>query len=764
MMNKLELHQVIEQFLHYTKTPMGQHNLEMVKPYNSKLALKRQLQQQSEIFEAVIHQGPLTFFGISDISKSALLAKKQGTLSVEELVHISRFLHGQNSIIKYYEDTTTNLEISSDLFESLFYDTQLSKAIDGAFSMDYEVYDHASEQLARIRKSLAGINGRIESAISDFMNRNSDMLSEQYSTIRNNRRVLPVSTGHKNSVKGLIHDQSASGQTTYIEPQFLIDLNNEHQDLLIQEHQEIVRICQVFTKQVSGMADALISSVETIGLLDVLFAGAMWAKEYEGTVAQITSDTLLLKEAYHPLLNREAVVKNSYRINPPHRMILITGPNTGGKTVGLKTIGLNTLLTLCGLPCCATEAKIPMVDQIFVDIGDSQSIAASLSTFSGHLSNLKTVLSEATPNSLVLLDELGSGTDPIEGESLAQAILEYLYDLGCFSVITTHFNRLKVFAKEREEILSSSVEFDMDALAPTYRYIEGVAGQSFALDIASKLDIKSAILKRAMALKQESVSEQELLLEKLENEIAQNQRLNDALREQQHQVRLKEIELKKKIEQIDKEKQSILKTFEIKQDQQLRKTMAKAKSLLQEMRDQQKPHESLETYRQITDLQKTPEEETFEPTKDLEVGDQVRILTSNQIGQIEQINKKDILVNVNGISIRAKANQLRYHQPKPTVKKAKKPQTSVSVVSLQSAKAQLNLIGQRVEEAMIELNQYLDTCVLNKMPFARIIHGHGTGALRKAVHETLKRHKGVKSYRYGNENEGGNGATVVEFK
>lgn len=763
-MKKLEIDQILDQFLHYSKTSMGQNHIRALKPIDSPLLLRRQLERQKEALDAIIKQSAPTFYGITDISEALHLALKGGTNSIEELVAISRFLHGQNSLVEYYKNKMTPMEQLGDLFESLFIEKHLNKEIDRCFSMDLEVYDHASPELLRIRRQLNSISGRIDKAINDFMAKNSEYLSENYSTIRSDRRVIPVMTSNKNRFSGLIHDQSASGQTTYIEPQFLIDLNNEHQNLIIEEHQEILRICKVLSVQVSTIAQNALASLESIGLLDVLFALGSWAKEYEGTVAQLSDKDLVLKQARHPLLNQETVVANDYRCVSPHRMILITGPNTGGKTVGLKTIGVSVLLTLCGAPLLASEAVVPLIDELFVDIGDAQSLQQSLSTFSGHLTNLKKVLDHATQNSLVLLDELGSGTDPIEGESLAQAILEYCHQIGCMAIITTHFNRLKVFAKNHEEILSSSVEFDLDDLQPTFRYIEGLAGQSYALDIAKKLKVKQEVIDRANEIKQESVSQQELLIENLEKEIAQNRLLNDELVTQSHLLKTKEVELNKKIETLEKEKTTILKTFENKQEQQLKKTISSAKSILAQMRQEQQVHQNIAALRSLEELSITPqtEDENY-PEKELEVGDSVRLMSTQQIGVIQKIEKKEVLVDVNGMSVRAKLNQLRYHPVNKKEKKTK-PRSSVSVSTTSPFKMECNLIGLRVEEALIELQQYLDQCIVNNMKFGRIVHGHGTGALRSAVHEALKKNKTVKSYRLGQENEGGHGATVVEFK
>ena len=764
--DSLEIDKIIDTMKAYVKTSMGENELSQISLFSSKLALKRELNRVNEALQLVVKYSSPSFYGLSDVSAYCEHAVKQGILSIEELVKIARHLHGLRSLKLTYQKSEIKMEYLLDLFDALPVYSDLAQKIDTCFSSDYEVYDTASESLFKIRKQLQSLESRVSTAISSFIQKNSSYLSESFSTIRQDRTVLPVITSEKNRFKGIIHDQSASGQTTYVEPQFLIDLNNERQSLLIDEHQEIVRICRQLSFKVGDIGNEIMASVQSVGLLDALFSKAVWAKDRNGVVASLSDNELLLKQARHPLLDLESVVANTYRIVPPHRMILITGPNTGGKTVGLKTVGTSVYLTLSGCPVLCDEAIVPQFDQLFVDIGDQQSLQQSLSTFSGHLTNLKEVLDKATERSLVLLDELGSGTDPIEGESLAQSILEYLTQCGCMGVITTHFNRLKVFAKKHDSILSSSVQFDLDDLRPTYRYIEGLAGQSYALDIARKLSVKQSVVDRALTIKQETLSEQEILIDKLEKEIAQTQFLNETLRNKELEFEKNKREIAILKNEIESSKEKIIKEFENKQNLEMKKIVSKAKTILAQMREQEKLHESIESVKSLEELVSVKiEDEDLPDDREVVVGDTVRVLNTQQVGTVVALGKKEATLDVRGLRMIVKINQLVLHKAE-TVKKEKRKQ-QVSSVSLQTStpfQLEVNLIGLRVEEAMIELASYLDMAVVNKMKEGRVIHGHGTGALRQATHEVLKRNSHVKSFRLGGENEGGVGATVVEFK
>lgn len=766
----LDLSKVLDQITEYCDTELGQQVVLDAIFFTNKLGLMRELARQQTALQAVHQQGAPSFVGLLDLTHQLQLISKQGILDAVELSQVANVCKVFLGLKRYYQKRMFDFEQLADLFESLSDFSALVQKIDQCITYDGYVLDQASPTLAKIRKAISQMDTKIQMAVNHFIDKNKALLSAHHTTIKNNRIVLPVLTSYKNQIKGLIHDQSGSGQTTFLEPQFLIELNNEKQNLFYAEHEEIVKICQTLSNFTFNYVTQIENALESAVVLDAYFGKAKWAKTFNGCVATLTKEALALIQARHPLIDPNKVVANTYRIESGKRIILITGPNTGGKTVGLKTIGLAVYLTHCGFPVLCQEAWVPFVDQVFVDIGDHQSVVSSLSTFSGHLMNLKAILQQATPYSFVLLDELGSGTDPMEGESLAVAILEHLNELGCFGVITTHFNRLKMFAAQHESFLSSSVQFDLENLAPTYRYQEGLAGQSYALDIAGKLEIDPKLIQRAKQIRQQSVSEQEQLMEQLQQQLELQSLLNDQLKSERQQVEHLKTQLQLQNEQFEREKESMKKAFELKQAQKMQKTLRQASSILAELRETVKLHEAIEKVTELNQLTQTREQTELPiDVSEIQVGDHVYLPASKQTGIVDHIKKNQAQINVNGLRVLVSLNQLQklkapvqLHEKKKRVKKTTSGSVSMNIVS--DFKRELNIIGMRYEQAMQEVDQYLDQCLLYHLKSARIVHGFGTGALRNGVADRLKKHKSVKSFRLGGEGEGGQGVTIVEFK
>ncbi len=760
----LEIQKIQEQIHPLIMTEMGHFHLDEITFLTSKLALERQLSRQKAALDLTRQFGYPGFSGITNIEVALEHSMKQGTLSIEQLVAISRFSHGIKQLIDFGQAHRSALAALDDLFDSLFTNVAVAKEIDRCFSADFEVHDKASSTLAEIRKQLRLLEDKISKSSAYFLNKYAPQLVDDYTTLRNNRLVLPVKTSEKNNIRGIVHDQSASGQTTFIEPQELVDLNNQKQSLLVDEQVEILRICRELSQLVTPLAPAYLASMETAGILDSLFAKARWAAKYEGCVPELKESGFELIDAKHPLLDQKTVVANTFRLNAPQHMILITGPNTGGKTVALKTIGVCLYLAQCGYPVLCEAASFAMHDAIFVDIGDHQSILESLSTFSSHLKNLKIILEAATPNSLVLLDELGSGTDPLEGESLAQAILENLYDRQTFTIATSHYNKLKQFAGDKPEIMSASVQFDLTTLSPTFKYLDTMSGQSYGLDIAMKLELDPAVIQRAKEIKEQAQSETLQLIEQLEKEVAQQQVLNQKLEEKEKALDKEKERYQKQLANFEAEKTSMLKAFENTQETRLQKILTQARRHLAEIREIEKEPEVLEIIEDIKQLQVRPEaKETV--AKDLKVGDLVKIIGTQQFGEVIELDRKEAAVDVRGLRMMVPLNQLAHHQIKAKAKTRKvKTRVSSSFTTTSSAGLELNLIGKRYEEAQAELLKFIDQMVISKRSLFRVIHGHGSGVLREMTHKVLKSHPAVDSYRLGQENEGGVGATVVTLK
>lgn len=561
---------------------------------------------------------------------------------------------------------------------------------------------------------------------------------------------------------GIQYGDSASGLATYVEPGCMIPYNNQLQSLRQKEQVEIERILRELTALVEEDADALLANMETLSILDEVFAKARYGKEMDGCIASINEeDILYLKDARHPLIAKDQVVKNTYRMVPPYKTLLITGPNTGGKTVSLKTMGLFVIMTMSGMPIPCSEATIPMYDKVFVDIGDQQSIEQSLSTFSGHISSLANIFKKATTKSLVILDELCSGTDPKEGENLAIASLEYFRQKGIYVIASTHYSKLKTYGKQHDDILLASVAFDMEKLQPTYQYKEGYTGQSNAFDIALRYGFIPSIIERAKELKGEDVTLEDQLLEKLDRQLMENEQLKEKL-----QVELAEANKAKeawivKQEQFMRQEDELLNKAKEKANRIVEETQDEAKELIDELKQmsEYKMHETIALMKKIDDLSQMDEEEEY-VDEEINVGDTVRVVKTNYLAEVLSIDKKQVMVLCNGIRMKVSKDGLR----KEHVKKVKKEKSTVYVNKQKSFSIECNLIGMRVEEAMRELHKYLDDALLMNVSFVRIIHGHGTGALRKAVWDMLKKNKNIKSYRLGGPGEGGSGATVVVFR
>ncbi|MCF0115641.1 MAG: Smr/MutS family protein, partial [Erysipelotrichaceae bacterium] len=535
--------------------------------------------------------------------------------------------------------------------------------------------------------------------------------------------------------------------------------------LLYEEEKEIEEILKRCSSLIKDKAESLLAEVETCAILDALFAKAIWGLQHEACVAELVDEGLVLVKAKHPLIDKDKVVANTYRLEPPYRMLLITGPNTGGKTVSLKVIALSVIMTYCGMPIICEDAKIPYFDQVFIDIGDDQSVQESLSTFSAHLSKLAKVSNFANTNSLVLLDEIGSGTDPKEGEALAIAMLDELRNQKIMTVATTHYNRLKNYGKRHDDILLASVQFDVDKLIPTYKYIEGLTGQSNAFAIARRYGLSDKVIKHAEFLRRQSKTQEEVLIEKLEQQLLENQELKEQLAQQKSalETQLKEVEAKQR--RLDHDLEVSRDKAEAEAEKYLAEVRKEADELMDLMRHADssvKMHELIDLKKQLDVMGEKGEENLPVVHKEFEVGDTVELKNSHQLGVIKVIEKNQIHVEVNGIIVKTKAKQLL-----PSEKRIVKKKQVVSVRNNSlptSFPLECNLIGMRVEEAMEVMEKYLDNAKVVGIKSVRIIHGDGSGALRKACHERLRKDKQVDSFRLGMPNEGSTGATVVVFK
>ena len=762
--NTLELEIIKQQIAHYCAFSLGKQYILELEPQFNKLVIKQELSYTKDALDLTYKYGSMPFDGIKDITKPLNTAKKDGICNEMDLLYIADHNRSVKQMLHYITNVDLKVENIKELISCLKNDDNLQNQIEKTISINGEVLDSASSKLRSIRSQLRSIDGEIIGVANKFISQNSKKLMDTIVTSRNNRYVVLSKVSEKNSFNGIIHGESTSGQSTYVEPSILIPLNNKKQSLVFEEVAELEKILFELSQLVKYSADDFLANLETITLLDSYFARANWGKKYEGCCASLSDEPILkLKNARHPLIDQKVVVSNNYNILNDQRILLITGPNTGGKSVALKTIGLFTLLTYCAIPVSCDSALIPFFDKVFVDIGDDQSIVQSLSTFSAHLSKIAYITSNATKNSLILVDEIGSGTDPVEGEALAIAILEDIRQIGCMCAATTHFSGCKKYGKANDDILIASVQFDVEKMQPTFRYIEGSSGMSNAIEIAKRYNIKPSIIDYALQIRENSRSNEDILIEKLEIQILENQKQAQIIEAELLKNRSLNDELIKQINDVQTNREKIMEKAKVEASDYVNSIKDQADEMLISLDDKKEEIKLHEVNKFFKSIEKIVEIEKLEVVNKtiINVDDYVTMKNSNQMGKVISINKNNVQVDLNGMRINTKMENLKYAK-KPTTPVKKTVRRRVDATFDKSFSIECNLIGERVYEALEIMDKYLDDAIVANASFVRIIHGAGSGALRKGVHENLSRRKNL-TFRLGSQGEGGVGATVVSF-
>ena len=711
------------------------------------------------------------------------------TLQPTDFLKIARVIKcaysAKNSVMTCGDD----VEIIKSLVAFLTPNTALARKIDDTIAGEEEIRDSASDKLRTIRRKIAALDNKLKEKLNSYTrsSENIKYLQDSIITVREGRFVLPVKSEHKGSIPGLIHDRSASGSTLYIEPFPIVEMNNELKTLRLLERDEIERILKILSSEVASEKNSLAASYEKLINLDVIYAKVKFSNEYNCIRPALNNNgEIQLKECRHPLIAKDSVVPTDIALGKDYNILLITGPNTGGKTVSLKTVGLFCLMSYSGLrlPCYA-DARISMFDNIFCDIGDEQSIAQSLSTFSSHITNIARITDEITPKSLVLFDEIGAGTDPIEGAALAVGILKYLELVNCRGIITTHYSELKEYALISNKLMNACMQFDEETLRPTYRLIIGLPGTSNALKIAKSLGMNDYILKNAQAsLKEEKVQFENILMnaENVKNramaEMEQVEALKEDLLRKHRKADIELSELNRKIDQINNNAK--LETQKI-----IRKAAEKSEELLQELKEKVKLAdeaallEAKKLQNKLLDMQYASEHETpisnNIPLKasDIKVGTEVIIRSLNTKGKIISLQDKKGFFCVSSGSMTLKLSlddickinepQFKFAQKKSSGK-ANKSQGNRDEYAEASIK-EVYLLGKTVSEAIEILEPHISSCATEKpRPILRVVHGKGTGALGKGIQQYLRRHPLIDDIRYGGYGEGGSGVTFVTFK
>lgn len=778
----LEFTKVREQLLEHAASSLGKEKIANLVPstdFDEVVKLQAETDEGATVYRI---KGNIPLSGIYDIRPHIKRSIIGGVLSPHELMQISSTIYASRQMKRFIEEIDeerTEIPILKEQVDQIIPLTNLEHVIKQAIDESGEVLDGASELLRTLRHQLRSNEARVREKLESMIRSSSaqKMLSDAIITIRNDRFVIPVKQEYRGHYGGIIHDQSSSGQTLFIEPQVIVQLNNQLQDIRVKEQLEIERILTELSAKVAEFANELQIIVKILANLDFIFAKARYGKKIKATMPIINNEgRIALYQARHPFIPLDEVVANDILLGEDYTTIVITGPNTGGKTVTLKTLGLCSLMAQAGLQVPAQDgSELAVFGAVYADIGDEQSIEQSLSTFSSHMVNIVDILNRVDDNSLVLFDELGAGTDPQEGAALAISILDEVYRIGARVVATTHYPELKAYGYNREGVLNASVEFDVETLSPTYKLLLGVPGRSNAFEISQRLGLNERIINNARSYISEDTNQ-------IDNMIA-------SLEESKHQAEIEQqeaLDFLRQAEKLHKDLQKQMIEFYEKKDSMLEKAAAKAAEIVDEakkeaeqvIRDLRKmrteKHAEIKEH-ELIDAKKCLEKAVPEMTKSAKLtnkkskkqqylpGDEVRVLTFDQRGTlVEKVSADEWQVQMGILKMKVKEKDMEYLGS--TEKKQETRPMAIVKGSDSHVKLELDLRGERYEDALLKVEKYIDDALLASYPRVSIIHGKGTGALRQGVQEYLRNHRAVKKIRFGEAGEGGTGVTVVEFK
>lgn len=775
----LEFDKIREQLEVFASSVLGRKRIKELMPSSSYEEVVRWQEETDEGATIIRLKGHVPLDGIYDVTPHAKRARIGGMLSPNELREIASTIKAGRMLQKFIDemlDGETELPLLKEQMDTLCDLFDVEKLISNAIGDGGEVLDTASEKLRTVRVQLRSNEAKVREKLESMIRSSSaqKMLSDSIITIRNDRFVIPVKQEYKGAYGGIIHDQSQSGQTLFIEPQAIVTLNNSLQELRSSEQQEIERILIQLSVTVGEYTSELLHNVSLMGHMDFVFAKARYASSIKASKPALNNEgRMKLFKAKHPLIDRNQVVANDIFLGDEFSTIVITGPNTGGKTVTLKTVGLCTLMAQAGLQIPALDGSETCVfEKVFADIGDEQSIEQSLSTFSSHMVNIVEILDEVDSNTLVLFDELGAGTDPQEGAALAISILDEVHARSARIIATTHYPELKAYGYNREGVMNASVEFNVETLSPTYKLLIGVPGRSNAFEISKRLGLHDRIIRDAKSYIGEDTNKVENMIASLEEsrKAAEDERgeARDYLRsaEKLHQ------DLQKEMVHFYEQKDAELEAAKEKAHQIVEKAKLEAEEVISELRDlrlhklaEVKEHELIDARKKLENAAPTLSKKVRPmavQTHTFEAGDEVKVISFNGKGTLlEQTGKKEWLVQIGILKMKVKESDLEYIKPQKVVET--KPLAIVKGRDFHVS-LELDLRGERFENALLRVEKYIDDALLAGYPRVSIIHGKGTGALRSGVQEYLKNHRSVKKIRFGEAGEGGSGVTVVEFK
>lgn len=769
ILEQLEFDKVLAGFVPYLKTEQGRDQLDQLAPMTRPDKIERAFAEVGEMAELFEHGQTLTLGATKDIAQSLKRLDLGADLNITEFIDLKRVLQVSAELGRFYADVdTVELVALATIFDKLEQFPSLQGSLQAINDAGF-IESFASPELAKIRRQLTENEGKIRQALQDLLKNNAEMLSESLIASRNGRAVLPVKNTYRNRVAGVVHDISSSGNTVYIEPRAVVQLNEELTQLRADERHELTRILRGLSDMVRPQTRALSSNAWVIGHLDLICAKVRYMGDKAASLPTLSKDkSVRLLGVRHPLLAKP--VANDLHFAGDLTAIVITGPNTGGKTIMLKTLGLAQLMAQSGLPILAEEgSRVGLFTQIFADIGDEQSIEQSLSTFSSHMTTIVEVLRTADQDSLLLFDELGAGTDPQEGASLAMAILEHLRLSQIKVMATTHYPELKAYGIETEFVENASMEFDVNSLSPTYKFLQGVPGRSNAFDIARRLGLSEVIVSQAEGMT-DTDSDVNRIIEELERQTLESRKRLDHIRE----VEQENLKFNRAVKKIYNE-------FSHAKDKEVAKAHAEAREIVDlalaesdailknlHERSQLKPHEVIEAKGELKklapaiDLSKNKVLKKAKKARAARVGDDIVVREYGQRGTLTaQLKDGRWEAQIGLIKMSLKEDEFNLLRAEAQDEPKKKPVTVMKKVAGRNPSARLDLRGKRYEEAMQELDEFIDQALLNNMAQVDIVHGIGTGVIREGVTKYLRRNKHVKSFGYAPQNAGGSGCTIA---
>ena len=763
----LEFNKIQEKLNLYIKTEVGKNLVNTLELSTDFFLLQKELSFVEEMMNLIVRFGTLPIINSSDLAIKIGFAKKGGILTPKDLNDIAEDIETSSKVISFVKKGEGNYDNIKDFIKDFNVLNHLSNSIKGVISPSLTIYDNASSKLKSIRTKIVSTQQELTTRINSLVHTYSSILSDGNITLRNDHFVLPVKTTEKNKIQGIIHDVSNTGETTFIEPNSIVELNNKIYVLKLEEQEEIKRILLELTKEVLSYENEILTNNQMLGYLDFVQAKSLYGNDIDGYVATLEKEQQIhLIGAKHPLLNKDTCIPNSFELNKDHRIMIITGPNAGGKTVALKTVGLLILMNQCGLPLPTSKKPILSIfNNIFLDVGDNQSIQDNLSTFSAHITNIAQIVKNIGGKDIVLIDELGTGTSPNEGEALAISVINEILFKNSFGIISSHFEGVKILAMQNDNIINASALFDEEKLLPTYKIKVGMPGKSYGVDVASRLGMPAHIIENA---KNYLANHQEQNLDnainKLEKQFILNEKLSEELNAKLKNIEAKEIESNKILANIDKIKEEAMLEAEEQKEELLKKARIEIDSILKELKENEIKLHTITAAKKALENLETEEIEVESPNQEVEINDYVKIKDTNMQGKIIRKVKNNItVITQEGLSINTTTNKV-IKTMAPAKKVAPRMTKGDQMIFKQSVPLELNVIGLHVDEALEKVEKYLDTCLARKIKSCRLIHGSGTGALRSAIHNYLKTLKSVDSFRLGGAGEGGVGATVVTFK